>query len=93
MAAGIRASKPDPILVAALRRAHAMLTRDRGRPVISQAPASLYERRILRLALLAPDLQRDILLGNHPAGLNLETLVNGELPLAWPQQRAALGWS
>ena len=90
---GTRASRPDPILVAALRRAHALLTSDRGRPLISQAPASPYERRILRLALLAPDLQRDILLGHHPAGLNLEMLVNAELPLAWSQQRAALGWA
>ena len=90
--AGVRAGRPDPTLVAALRRAHAMLTRDRGRPVINEAPVSLYDRRILRLALLAPELQRDILLGRQPAGLNLAMLVKAELPLAWSQQRAALGW-
>jgi len=89
---GVRTSKPDPILVAALRRAHMMLARDSGRPMLSAAPGSSYERRILRLALLSPELQRDILLGRQPAGLNLEMLVKSELPLGWSQQRTALGW-
>ncbi|MGB3166655.1 MAG: hypothetical protein WBA68_07775, partial [Alteraurantiacibacter sp.] len=87
-----RGSQPDPVLIAALRRAHAMLAFERGQPVIQRAPASPYERMILRLAFLAPGIQRDILQGRQPPGFNLETFRKIEVPLAWSKQRAALGW-
>lgn len=84
---------PDPVLIAALRRAHAMLERDdAGGPVLAAAPASAYERRLLRLALLDPALQADILAGRQPRGFRLETFLRSEVPLAWTAQRAALGW-
>jgi hypothetical protein len=60
---------------------------------MTAAPASLYNRRILRLALLAPDIQRDILCGRQPPHLNLETLMNSDIPLGWQQQRRALGFA
>ena len=88
-----RAASPDPILIAALRKAHAMLVRDStGLPLVTAAPASPYDRRILRLAFLAPDLQRDILAGRQPARFNLEAFMRTDLPLGWAEQRTTLGW-
>lgn len=69
-----------------------MLDRDRGRPMLTEAPISPYDRRILRLAFLAPELQRDILAGRQPASLNLENVMAREIPLAWSDQRKSLGW-
>jgi site-specific DNA recombinase len=82
---------PDRKLIAALRRAHAMLERDsNGQPVVQAAPVSPYERRLLRLAFLAPDIQRAILTGYQSAHCNLEFLMNAEIPLAWHRQHDAL---
>jgi len=83
---------PDPNLIAALRKAHQMTRRERGMPVVEIAPPSPYDRKILRLAFLAPDLQRDILAGRQPPTLNLEKLRRMTIPLAWSEQREALGW-
>ena len=83
----------DPALVVGLRRAHAMIRRDRvGLPVIEEAPLSHYDRQLLRLAFLAPDIQGDIMAGQQPPGLTLESLRQIDMPLAWTRQRAALGW-
>lgn len=90
----LNGTDPDPKLIAALRRAHAMVDRDvRGQPVITAAPALPYERRLLRLAFLAPDIQKAILAGRQPRRLNLEALVQSDLPLTWSAQRIALGFS
>ena len=69
-----------------------MVVRKDGMPEVATAPSSPYERSILRLAFLAPDIQRDILVGRVPAGLNLERLQNFPLPLSWSEQRKMLGW-
>lgn len=83
----------DPVLVSALRKAHRFIRRDRsGLPLVDEAPRTAYERKILRLAFLAPDLQRDILGGRQPPALNLEAFLGREVPLAWSEQREALGW-
>ncbi len=83
---------PDPVLVGALRKAHRLLSRDtNGLPTVHAAPKSPYERSLLRLGLLAPDIQQAILSGQHPRNLNLETLLRLELPLDWPEQRRILG--
>ncbi len=75
-------------LVAALRRAHAMLKKDKnGQPLIAVAPKSLYERRLLKLAFLAPDIQQAILTGSLPRHINLERLIKMELPNDWAEQR------
>ncbi len=68
-------------------------TQPAGHPSIAAASDSPYERRILRLAFPAPDIQRDILAGRQPAHLNLEHLMKREIPLSWDRQRQALGWS
>lgn len=83
----IREPEPDRVLIAALRKAHRMLAWQAGRPVIQEAPKSPYERNLLRLALLAPDLQRDILAGRQPAHLNLERLMKSPIPIDWHAQR------
>lgn len=85
---------PDDILIAALRKARALLARDAsGLPIISTAPTSPYERRLLGIALLAPDIQRAILDGRQPRTLNLERLIHNDIPLGWREQRKALGFA
>lgn len=90
--ASSRPPQPDPVLIGALRKAHAMLRTERGMPLIGAAPRSPYERSILRLAFLAPDIQRAILEGRQPHHLNLETLKKVQIPLAWSDQRERLGF-
>jgi len=87
-----RAPSPDPHLINALRFAHSMVERDQRRPLVTTAPVSPYDRKLLRLAFLAPDLQRDILAGRQPRSLNLERLRKMDIPLAWSEQRKVLGW-
>ncbi len=77
----------------ALRKAHKMLRWSRGRPSLNMSPASPYDRRILRLALLAPALQRDILTGRQPPSLTLEALKRIAIPIGWQEQREVLGWN
>lgn len=87
--AGTKVAAPDTTLIAALRRAHAMVAKDaKGQPVVTAAPTSPYLRRILRLAFLAPDIQRSIIEGTLPLRFNLEHLVHSEIPLDWEAQRA-----
>lgn len=50
-------------------------------------------RRIANIALLASDIQAAIVEGFQPAGLALEMLKIIKLPIAWADQRAALGFS
>ena len=80
-------ARPDPVLIRALRNAHAMLAHDAGgEPVLEAIPASPYHRRLLRLAFLAPELQRAILAGRQPPGLTLKHLLKQCLPLLWSEQ-------
>jgi len=83
---------PDRVLIAALRKAHAMLARERGMPVIAAAPVSPYDRMVLRLAFLAPNIQRAIIEGRQPRHSNLECFKSVDLPLAWSVQRKLLGF-
>jgi site-specific DNA recombinase len=88
LAASPRPRKADPVLVAALRAAHQMLSRDpRGRPSLDTAPGSSHRRRLVRLAFLAPDLQRAILAGQQPDNLTLASVMDRDLPLSWTAQR------
>jgi hypothetical protein len=82
----------DPVLIRALRKAHAQLERDAtGKPIIHAAPDLIRARRVLRLAFLAPDLQRAILEGRQPPDLTLAYLLGSEIPLLWSEQRKLLG--
>lgn len=83
-----RTTKCDEVMIAGLRRAHAMVRLDRQRlPICDNAPPTLYERRLIRLAFLAPDLQAVILEGRQPEHLNLEQLIEQPLPIDWTEQR------
>ncbi|MEP0191789.1 MAG: recombinase family protein [Erythrobacter sp.] len=85
--------RPDPALIAALRRAHSLLKRDRqGMPFLEVSPTQAYNRNLIRLAFLAPDIQRDILKGRQPSFLNLQQLVKMDIPLCWTEQRKVLNW-
>ncbi|OBV10535.1 recombinase family protein [Erythrobacter dokdonensis] len=93
LAANSRPHQTDPVLIAALRKAHAMLRTVHGMPLIDGSPGSPYDRFILGLAFLAPDIQRAILDGRQPPHLNLEWLKAFNLPLAWSKQREVLGFA
>ena len=83
---------PDPVLVRALRSAHAMLHYDDdGLPALTAAPDTPHRRRLVRLAFLAPDIQRVIVEGRQSAGLTLSRLLKGPIPLDWSQQAAQFG--
>jgi len=84
--------QPDGVMIAALRKAHAMLCTERGLPTLEAAPTSPYDRNILRLAFLAPDIQQAILEGRLPHRLNLEAIKKIDLPLSWSRQREVLGF-
>lgn len=84
----------DPVLIKALRVAHSFLAEVGDAPlaapdqaVLRSAPASPYDRKLLMLALLAPDLQAQILEGWQPPGLTLRGLIAADLPAAWEDQR------
>jgi site-specific DNA recombinase len=84
------APRPDRVLVKALRAAHAMVRHDANcMPTLDSAPASPYARRLIRLAFLAPDLQRAILAGRQPPGLTLSQLMERPVPLLWTEQARA----
>ena len=87
-----RSATPDPVLIASLRKAHAMLKAERGLPTITAAPSSHYDRAVLRLGLLAPDIQQAILAGRQPHHFNLDTFKSIDLPLLWSRQREVLGF-
>ncbi|NQX95537.1 MAG: hypothetical protein HRT64_11585 [Erythrobacter sp.] len=57
VAATSKPPQPDHVLISALRKAHTMLRTERGLPVIDTSPSSPYDRNMLRLAFLAPDIQ------------------------------------
>ena len=85
-------NRPDPVLVKALRSAHAMLHQDdAGLPVLDAGPDTPYRRRLVRLAFLAPEIQRAIVEGRQSAGVTLTQLLKGPIPLAWSQQAVQIG--
>ena len=77
----------DAVLIQGLRTAHRLVNRDcAGLPAVEEMPRSRYEVRLMRLALLSPRIQRDILAGRQPTRLRLEDLVRAQLPLCWKAQ-------
>jgi DNA invertase Pin-like site-specific DNA recombinase len=88
------ARRQDDTLIAALKSAHHLLAGSRpewlGKPesaALADAPANPYQRSLIRLAFLAPDIQAAILEGRQPVGLNRQRLILGDIPLAWEDQR------
>ena len=58
-----------------------------GSVTLDAAPDMIRARRLLRLAFLAPDLQRAILEGRQPSDLTLARLLDSDIPLLWSEQR------
>ena len=86
------ALRSDPSLIRALRAAHAMIGRDRtGLPILGVAPDTPYRRRLVRLAFLAPQLQKAILSGRQTPGLTLTRLIEAGIPVSWDRQIARFG--
>ena len=90
----------DPTLLQALKRAHRILAEHDASPLTqpqlnrtARGVDDSYLRSIAGLAFLAPDIQAAIVHGRQPAGLTLEMLQDMKLPVAWADQRAALGFS
>jgi hypothetical protein len=87
-------ARPDRALIKALRKARVMVAKDMsGMPIVAAAPSSPYDRKLLRMAFLAPDIQRDILGGRQPHGFMLEQMIRMDIPHSWADQRRVLGWS
>ena len=62
---------------------------EEGRSLVS--PVDAYDRKLCRLAFLAPDIQGLILEGRQPLDLTLDRVVNRGVPVCWRKQRACFG--
>jgi hypothetical protein len=89
-------ARPDETLVRPLARAHRwnrMLEAGRYRSAQEIADAEKIGRsfvnRLLRLTLLAPDIQEAILEGRQAKGMQLEELTRA-MPAEWEEQRQSL---
>ena len=86
-------TRPDETLIRALARAHRwnrMLEAGKFRSITEIAEAEKIDRsfvsRLLRLTLLAPDIQEAILEGRQAKGMQLEELTRA-VPGEWEGQR------
>ena len=94
-------AKPDPSLVKAIVNAHRFnekLLHGGATKLADLAKTEKLHRsyysQVLRLAYLAPDITTAILDGRQPPGLTATMLIeHPQLPLSWPEQRAALGFA
>ena len=94
-------ARPNPSLIKLIVRAHlfkARLLQSAGGKFAELARREKLNRsyyaRVVRLSYLAPDITRAILEGRQPPGLTAAMLLeHSGLPLAWPEQRKALGFS
>jgi hypothetical protein len=84
--------RPDETLIRALVRAHRWKRlleegrfRSAGEAGEAEGVTRSFVNRLLRLTLLAPDIQEAILEGRQPKGLHLEELT-GSMSNAWEQQ-------
>jgi DNA invertase Pin-like site-specific DNA recombinase len=95
------ASKPDARLIRLLIRAcrfNAALAQGEGIHFAALAQREgvgrSYFTRLVRLSYLAPDITQAILNGRQPRDLTAEELLeHSRLPLAWHDQRIALGFA
>jgi site-specific DNA recombinase len=95
------AAQPDSRLIKLLLRArqfNATLAHSEGVPFAALAEregvSRSYFTRLVRLSYLAPDITQTILDGRQPRDLTAEKLLeHSRLPLAWHDQRTALGFA
>ncbi len=87
----------EPLVTALARAFHWQELIDSGRYASVTELAEVldvdrsYVSRIMRLALLAPDIVEGIVGGEEPSGLSLERLVKG-MPVVWEDQRGRFGF-
>jgi hypothetical protein len=88
--------RPDETLIRALARAHRWKRmfeegrfRSAGELADAEGVARSFINRVLRLTLLAPDIQEAILDGRQPKGVQLEELT-GTIPSDWEEQRKTI---
>ncbi len=97
---GPAAAKADPALLKAIARARGWfddLVAGRASSLsaiaIRDGITDRYVGHLLPLAFLAPGIVEAIAAGRHPIGLTAEALIKRiELPLAWDEQKAVLGF-
>jgi hypothetical protein len=79
----------DRVLIREPKQAHARLRRDRaGGSALDTAPDLIRTRWTLRLAFLAPDLQRVLLNGRHPRRMtSARLMIDRDVTLLWSEQR------
>jgi site-specific DNA recombinase len=95
------AAKPDARLIKLLlraRRFNATLAQGEGIPfaILAQREgvSRSYFTRLVRLSYLTPDITQAILNGRQPRDFTAEKLLeHSRLPLAWHDQRIALGFA
>ena len=92
-----RSPTQEPLITALARAFHWQELIDSGRYTsVTELAEALgvdrsYVSRIMRLALLAPDIVEAIVEGREPSELSLERLVMG-MPVLWGEQREVLGF-
>jgi len=94
-------ARPNPSLIKLIVRAHlfkARLLQSAGGKFAELARREKLNRsyysRVVRLTYLAPDITRAILEDRQPPDLTAAMLLeHSSLPLAWPEQRKALGFT
>ena len=80
-----------------VRKSHTLLTRLNASPTAPDrhnqmtVPVNEWGRQRMAIGLLAPDIQKMILLGKTPAHLMPGMLVSRELPMDWKEQRRMFG--
>lgn len=94
-----RPARPDPTLIRAVAKAFTWNRRIVTGEVSSMADivreekvTSRYVRKLLPLALLAPDIVEAICAGHQPSNLSLESIVYNQIPFNWDAQRSLLGF-
>ena len=94
------AAEPDPTLIRLILRAQHLRARmlaERlgvGDLATAEGVTTSYIARVIRLGFLAPDIVSAILNGRQPVGLTANKLANdSRLPIAWSEQRQALGFT
>jgi len=63
------------------------------RHVDMKVPINDWTRARVVIALLAPDIQKALLQGTAPNGLDPDMLLSRDMPLDWNEQRRVLGMS
>ena len=61
----------------------------RALPILDAPPSTTYQRRLARLAFLAPAIQDSILEGRQSQSLTLKGLLEWAPPLDWDDQARA----